>query len=142
MIIASMLGLALPTALAATASNLGQLIAWRFLTGLFIPGVTAVAIAYVGEESPAELAGLTMGTYVTGMAIGGFAGRFLTGLFATWWRWRVAFLCLGAITFAAALTTWGSCPALQGSSVKAKLPLLSSLCALIYGILSFWRPMQ
>jgi MFS transporter, YNFM family, putative membrane transport protein len=109
-IIASMLGLALPTALAATAANLGQLIVWRFLTGLFMPGVTAVAVAYVGEESPAESAGLTMGTYVTGMAIGGFAGRFLAGLFATWWGWRVAFLCLGVITVAAALTAWWLLP--------------------------------
>jgi predicted MFS family arabinose efflux permease len=105
-----MLGLALPTALAASATNLGQLIVWRFMTGLFIPGVTAVAIAYVGEESPAESAGLTMGTYVTGMAIGGFAGRFLAGLFAARWGWRAAFLCLGAITLAAALTTWRLLP--------------------------------
>jgi len=32
-IVASMLGLALPTALAATSASLGQLIFWRFLQG-------------------------------------------------------------------------------------------------------------
>ena len=109
-IVASMLGLALPMALAATAANLGQLIVWRFLDGLFIPGVTAVAIAYVSEESPAGSVGLTMATYVTGMAIGGFSGRFLAGLFAARWGWRAAFVFLGAVTFASALATWWLLP--------------------------------
>jgi predicted MFS family arabinose efflux permease len=109
-IVASMLGLALPTALAATAANLGQLIAWRFLQGLFVPGVIAVAIAYVSEESPAESVGLTMATYVTGTVIGGFAGRFFAGLLASRWGWRAAFLFLGTVTFASALATWWLLP--------------------------------
>ncbi len=109
-IVTSMLGLALPTVLAATAANLGQLIVWRFLQGLFIPGVIAVAIAYVSEESPAGSVGLTMATYVTGTVIGGFAGRFLVGLFAARWGWRGAFLFLGALTFASALATWWLLP--------------------------------
>ena len=109
-IVASMLGLALPTVLAATAANLGQLIVWRFLQGLFIPGVIAVAIAYVSEESPARSVGLTMATYVTGTVVGGFAGRFFAGLFAARWGWRTAFLFLGALTFASALVTWWLLP--------------------------------
>ncbi len=109
-IVASMLGLALPTALASTAANLGQLIAWRFLQGLFIPGVIAVAIAYISEESPAGSVGVTMATYVTGTVVGGFAGRFLAALFAGRWGWRGAFLSLGAVTFASALATWWLLP--------------------------------
>ncbi len=109
-IVASMLGLAFPTTLAATAANLGQLIAWRFLQGLFVPGVIAVAIAYVSEESPAASVGLTMATYVTGTVVGGFAGRFFAGLLAARWGWRAAFLFLGALTFASALATWWLLP--------------------------------
>ena len=109
-IVAAMLGLALPTALAATAANLGQLIAWRFLQGFFIPGIIAVAIAYISEESPRDAVGSTMAIYVTGTVIGGFAGRFLAGLAATHWGWRTVFVVLGAITLAAALTTWWLLP--------------------------------
>ena len=109
-IVAAMLGLALPTALAATASNLGQFIVWRFLQGFFIPGIVAVAIAYISEESPHQSVGSTMATYVTGTVIGGFAGRFIAGLAATHWGWRTAFVILGVLTLAAALTTWWLLP--------------------------------
>lgn len=109
-IVAAMLGLALPTVLAATAADLGQLIAWRFLQGLFIPGIITVAIAYISEESPRGAVGSTMAIYVTGTVIGGFAGRFLAGVAATHWGWRMAFIVLGAITLVAALTTWRLLP--------------------------------
>lgn len=109
-IVAAMLGLALPTALAATAADLGQLIAWRFFQGFFIPGIITVAIAYISEESPRGAVGSTMAIYVTGTVIGGFAGRFLAGVAATHWGWRMAFIVLGAVTLVAALTTWRLLP--------------------------------
>lgn len=103
-IVAAMLGLAVPTALAATATNLTQLIFWRFLQGFFIPGIIAVAIAYISEESPGSVTS-TMATYVTGTVVGGFAGRFLSGLGSTHWGWRPTFVGLGIMTIAAALST-------------------------------------
>ncbi len=104
-IVAAMLGVALATGLAATARTLLQLIGWRFLQGVFVPGVAAVAMAYVSEEAPAEAAGRTMAAYVTGTVIGGFAGRFLNGLVAPYWGWRTAFVLLGAATFLCASGT-------------------------------------
>ncbi len=49
-IVTAMVGVALATALGATARTLLQLIGWRFLQGIFVPGVAAVAIAYFTEE--------------------------------------------------------------------------------------------
>ncbi len=109
-IVASMLGLALPTALATTASNLDQLIAWRFLQGLFTPGIIAVAMAYISEETPHQLAGSTMSIYVTGGVVGGFCGRFASGLIAAQWDWRASMVTLGAATFAGGLLTWWILP--------------------------------
>src|SRR5258708_6564106 len=51
--------LALPTLLAATATSYGQLLFWRFLQGLFTPGIFAVIIAYVNEEWEAVAAAPT-----------------------------------------------------------------------------------
>ena len=65
-IIASMLGLAVPTILAATATNLGQLVVWRFLQGFFTAGVASVTVAYISEESPLRSVGSIMAMYVTG----------------------------------------------------------------------------
>jgi MFS family permease len=105
-ILASMLGLALPTILAATAGNLSQLIGWRFLQGLFIPGIITVAMAYISEESPRRVVGSTMATYITGTVVGGFSGRFIAGLCATHSSWRVAFVVIGAITLVGCLISF------------------------------------
>ncbi len=112
-IVVCMLALAIPTAMAATASNLWQFIGWRFLQGLFTPGIVAVAMAYVSEESPRQWVGSTMATYVTGGVVGGFAGRFLAGLVSAHWNWRVAMVLLGVATFAGALLTWRLLPRSQ-----------------------------
>jgi predicted MFS family arabinose efflux permease len=109
-IVAAMLGLALPTALAATAGNLEQLIGWRFLQGFFTPGIIAVAMAYISEEAPQRSVGSTMATYVTGTVVGGFAGRFASGMIAARWGWRAAMVTLGVATFAGALATWWLLP--------------------------------
>jgi len=109
-IVAAMLGLSLTTGLAGTATTLLQLIAWRFLQGCFIPGIIAVTMAYITEESDPLLVGSTMATYVTGTVIGGFCGRFLAGLAATRWDWQAAFVLLSAITLAGALVTWWLLP--------------------------------
>jgi len=104
-IIAAMLGICLPTALAATSGTLSQLIVWRFLQGLFIPGIIAVVMAYISEETPLRRVGSTMATYIAGTVVGGFSGRFIAGLCATHYNWRVAFVYIGAITLAGCLVT-------------------------------------
>lgn len=104
-IVGAMLGLALATALTATARTLPQIIAWRFLQGLCVPGVIAVMMAYVSEESPADAVGARMATYITGNVLGGFAGRFLTGMLTPVWGWQAAFLLLSGTTFGCAAVT-------------------------------------
>ena len=140
-IVAAMFGLAVTTALTATATNLSQLIAWRFLQGLFVPGIIAVAMAYVSEESPSRSVGSTMAIYVTGTVVGGFAGRFLTGIIAHHWGWRVPFVVLGALTLAGAWRPGGFCRAPQNSSLKIALPPRSGRSAFTCAIPSFWRHM-
>src|SRR6267143_2895752 len=51
-IVGSSLGLALATGLAATSTSLPQLIFWRFVQGLFTPGVFAITLAYIHDEWP------------------------------------------------------------------------------------------
>jgi MFS family permease len=109
-IVAALLGLAIATALSGTAANLGQLIVWRFLQGCFVPGIVAVTMAYISEESPPRSVGSTMGIYLTGAIVGGFGGRFTAGLAVSRWDWHSAFVILGAVTFAGALATWRLLP--------------------------------
>ena len=90
------------TLLTATAQNLHALIFWRFMQGLFVPGVIAVIIAYINEEFTSR-AGTVMAAYVAGTVFGGFIGRFLTGLLAAQGDWRLAFVILGVLNLLGAL---------------------------------------
>jgi predicted MFS family arabinose efflux permease len=109
-IVAAMLGLSIPTFMAATASNLNHLIGWRFLQGFFIPGIIAVTMAYISEESPTNAVGSTMATYVSGTVAGGFVGRFSVGLITPEWGWRMAFALLGVATAILGLVAWWLLP--------------------------------
>ena len=99
--------LAVPTLLAATATSFGQLLFWRFLQGIFTPGIFAVVIAYINEEWEAG-AGAATAAYVTGTVIGGFSGRALAALVATHANWRWAFVALGMLNLlgAIAIRAW------------------------------------
>jgi predicted MFS family arabinose efflux permease len=108
--VASMIGLALPTFLSATSGSLAQFIVWRFLQGIFLPGVIAIVVAYISEEAPRQSVGSTMATYVTGTVVGGFLGRFATGLITAHWGWQTAMVALGFTTLAGALLTWRLLP--------------------------------
>ncbi len=107
-IVASLLGISLPTLLAATSTSLAQLIFWRFLQGIMVPGVIAVVITYIGEEWPPDRVALIMSFYVSGTALGGFIGRVSSGILADWFNWRVSFLVLGtaALAGAGAVAAW------------------------------------
>jgi predicted MFS family arabinose efflux permease len=107
-IVASLAGIAIPTLLAATSTSLAQLVFWRFLQGIAVPGTVAVVITYIGEEWPPERVALIMSFYVSGTALGGFIGRVSVGILADRFSWRVSFLVLGtaALAGAAAVAAW------------------------------------
>jgi predicted MFS family arabinose efflux permease len=107
-IVGSLIGISIPTLLAATSTSLGQLIFWRFLQGIMVPGIVAVIVTYIGEEWPPHRVALIMSFYVSGTALGGFLGRISAGVLADWFSWRVSFLSLGAASLAgaAAVTAW------------------------------------
>ena len=102
-IVPSLLLLTLPTALCGSSKSLEALIGWRFLQGVFVPGVIAVMLAYIVEEWEGRGVGRAMAAYVSGTVMGGFMGRFLSGLITTHWNWRAVFAVLGALNLAGAL---------------------------------------
>jgi YNFM family putative membrane transporter len=101
-IVLSLVGISVPTLLAASSTTLAQLVFWRFLQGITIPGVIAVLVTYIGEEWPPEQVALIMSFYVSGTALGGLCGRLSAGLLAEWFSWRVSFLVLGTAALAGA----------------------------------------
>ena len=105
-IVGSAFGLAIATLLAATATDLRQLIAWRFAQGLATPGLFATAIAYIHEEWPRARVGRATAAYVSGTVIGGITGRLLGGVMAADVSWASSFVVLGLVGVAAAAALW------------------------------------
>jgi MFS family permease len=99
-VVASIVGLSVPTLLAATASGLHALVFWRLLQGLVLPGIFATTIAYITEEWAPEQVPLVMSIYISGTVLGGFLGRVIAGMAAEYSGWRAAFVVLGAVTLA------------------------------------------
>lgn len=97
-LLTAILGLLLPL-----APNWGSLLLVRTLMGITLSGLPAVAMVYLAEEMDPEALGFSMGLYIGGTAIGGMAGRLLSGVLADWITWRPALLVLGVTIAAAAI---------------------------------------
>ena len=102
--------LALPTLLAATSQNLGQLIFWRFWQGVFTPGIFVITIAYINEEWETG-PGAAVAAYVTGTVLGGFCGRMVAGVVAAHASWRWSFVALALLNVLGAIAIWIWLPA-------------------------------
>ena len=97
-IVAAAAALLVPTLLVASATSFEALLVWRFMQGLLLPFIFAVTVAYVGEECAGPAAIRVTGLYASGTIVGGFSGRFLAGVIADAFGWRVAFVALGLLT--------------------------------------------
>ena len=80
-----------------------QLIALRTLMGLSLAGIPAVAMVYLSEEMDPEALGFSMGLYIGGTAIGGMAGRVISGVLSDFLGWRLGTGILAGLILLAAI---------------------------------------
>lgn len=102
-IVPSLYAITAPTLLAATSHSLHQLVFWRFMQGVFVPGVIVVIMAYINEEFPRVQIGRAMSAYIAGTVLGGFLGRYLSGVISHAASWRLAFVVIAAINLVGAI---------------------------------------
>lgn len=76
----------------ALAPSWSALLVMRLLEGIALAGLPAVATAYLREELHPSTHARAAGLYVGGTALGGMAGRLLTGAVGevAGWRWALA----------------------------------------------------
>jgi MFS transporter, YNFM family, putative membrane transport protein len=104
LISASLLIASVLTLLTSLSSSWMGLLAVRFLVGVALGGVPAAAMAYAAEEARAEGSGFAVGLYIGGTALGGMAGRVITGIVAGFLSWRSA---VGTIAVVGLMTSIG-----------------------------------
>ncbi|MCW5690224.1 MAG: MFS transporter [Pseudolabrys sp.] len=99
-IVTALFLLTIPTLMCALSTSLNALVFWRFVQGLVLPPVFAVTIAYIGDEWEPHEVTAAAGIYMSGASLGGFSGRLLTGVLADLFGWRIAMMCIAAMTLA------------------------------------------
>lgn len=103
LITAAMFAVVAPTLIMTFAGSVPQLTFWRFVQGLLLPPIFAVAVAYIGDEWPPSDVARVAGIYISGSSIGGFCGRFIPGLLTDVIGWRAAIQVMALITLIAAI---------------------------------------
>lgn len=96
---------AVVTALTAIAPSWGWMLGLRAMVGILLAGFPAVAMAYLREEVHPSSHARATGLYIGGTALGGMAGRLVSGGLAQAadWRWAMAgtaaygLLCAGVV---------------------------------------------
>ncbi|MFV9503804.1 MAG: MFS transporter [Oscillochloridaceae bacterium umkhey_bin13] len=102
--------LAIPTLLCALAPSFNLLLLFRAMQGIFIPGLTAVAVAYLGDRFPPERLGPLVGGWIAATVAGGLSGRVVSGVLTALFGWRSAFVAFALITLGCALAMAVSLP--------------------------------
>ena len=102
LMIAAMFAAGALTLAAAVVPGWSGLLVLRFMTGVALAGVPAVAMAYVAEEVDAGSVGAAMGLYIAGSALGGMAGRLVVSIVADLEGWRWALSAVGVAGLAMA----------------------------------------
>lgn len=101
--VGSMALLAVPTFLCAFAPTFGTLLVLRGLQGICIPGLTAVAVAYLGDVVEPKALGGVVGGWIAANVAGGLVGRVASGIITDFLGWRAVFILFAVLTFAAAI---------------------------------------
>jgi YNFM family putative membrane transporter len=103
LITAASFAVVVPTLIMTVASGVPQLVSLRFVQGLLLPPIFTVAVAYVGDEWPPADVPRVAGLFISGSSIGGFCGRFVTGVVADLFGWRASFAAVALLTLAGAI---------------------------------------
>jgi YNFM family putative membrane transporter len=103
LMLASMVGAGLVTVGGSLITDWHLFLASRFLGGLLLGGMPAVAMAYIADEvTPADV-GRATAIYIAGTGLGSMMGRVAAGIIADHVSWRAALAVLGLVTLAGAI---------------------------------------
>ncbi|GAA1180179.1 MFS transporter [Nesterenkonia xinjiangensis] len=75
----------------------------RFVEGVMLGGVPALAVAYLSEEVHPRAAAVAAGTYISGTTVGGLSGRLVAAPIGEQLGWRVGMLSVTILAVACVL---------------------------------------
>src|SRR5580658_4754238 len=96
--IASLLSLCAGSLLSAHAHTLGELFAWRTVTGFGLGGLTPLAATFISEWTPRRVRSIAVACAVVSVPLGGMLGAMIAQRAIPWFGWRSIFWIGTALT--------------------------------------------
>ena len=93
----------------------------RGFEGLIIPVAMTGIMSYISQTTPKDQIASAIGAYIGVTIIGGFLGRFLSGLCTDYFGWRFFIIIIGAMCLLCALLVSKYCANVSASFLKPKL---------------------
>ncbi|MFY0663960.1 MAG: MFS transporter [Natronospirillum sp.] len=100
LMIGSLLGVVITVLFMSQVQSYAQLMALRGLLGLFLGGLPAIAIAYMGDEFERPALIVAVGFYISANTVGGISGRLIGGFVGEWLGWPAVFLVMAGLSAA------------------------------------------
>ncbi|ERI91007.1 transporter, major facilitator family protein [Clostridiales bacterium oral taxon 876 str. F0540] len=99
----SMFSASILAILTGFSPNFHVLLALRILQGFALSGLSAIAMAYLGEEIDKKSLGIAMGMFISGNSLGGMFGRITIGIITDILNWRAALCGVGVLSLLASI---------------------------------------
>lgn len=115
-ILISLLAASLLGVLLGIAPDWHFMLVGRFIQGMALAGLPAVATAYLAEEITAAELPRAAGSYVAGTAIGGMLGRILSGMLSNFVDWHSTLAIMGGVGLICTFLVWRLLPQQEGFS--------------------------
>lgn len=150
LLLLTLLGMTVSTLALTQVDSFAALLFWRAVQGIFLGGLPAVAIAYMGEEFSKPAAVAAVGFYISANSLGGISGRLMAGALADLGHWQWVFWPVALLGALSCVLVWRHLPpakrfvatpftlrqALQDNLYHLRQPLL--LLTYLIGGLSFF----
>lgn len=118
LLLVTLIGMTLSTLALTQVESYGALLCWRAVQGVFLGGLPAVAIAWMGEaySKPAMVA--AVGYYISANSLGGISGRLLAGALADLGHWQWVFWPAALVGALSCYAVWRLLPEAEGFTAR------------------------
>ena len=117
LLLLTLVGMTLCTLALTQVESFAALLFWRALQGLFLGGLPAVAIAYMGEEYSKPALVAAVGFYISANSLGGISGRLMAGALADMGHWQWVFWPVALLGAVSCYLIWRFLPRSKGFNV-------------------------
>ena len=122
LMIATLTGVLVTTASISFVTDFQWLVWLRALQGVFLAGLPAMAVAYMGDEFTPHALAAAVGIYISGNTLGGIGGRLIGGFVGGEFGWQSAFQAMALISLVCLIAFILLLPSSRGFSPRPLQP--------------------